>query len=409
MSMWKQVRRREAIDALAAYLASRGAIDVRDHRSRAWITGMHQVPRHRFVPWQAYADACQAGESSRVIDQAIDRADWWRAAYTDCSIIVQRADGAAEVTDSAAEPTCALPAPSTLFPSLDLLGLEDHHRVLEIGTGTGWTAALLAWRLGDEAVTTIEVDPALAETAAANLAQARCSPTLAVGNGRYGYRDEAPYDRVHVACGVWSIPQEWIEQTRPGGRIVLPFMPPPAGAGHGGQRLVLTVMRGGTATGRFCGPAASCMMLRDQRERIDEHGEEGGRHTTTRLDPRVLAAPPGGLLLTLAALAPAILTRACYEPHGGGGAYVMRLAELGGSSWARVATIPGTPDADVLQGGDHDLWDTIEAACTAWLAWGQPGPDRFGMTVSPEGQVMWLDHPGRTLAPLAPARRDPRG
>lgn len=46
---------------------------------------------------------------------------------------------------------------------LEQLQVHDHHRVLDIGTGTGWTAALLSWRVGAANVTTVEIDPGLAE------------------------------------------------------------------------------------------------------------------------------------------------------------------------------------------------------------------------------------------------------
>ncbi|MFC5185666.1 protein-L-isoaspartate O-methyltransferase family protein [Actinomadura harenae] len=62
--------------------------------------------------------------------------------------------------------TSSLSMPTVVAEFLDPLAPCDHHRVLEIGTGSGWTAALLSARVGAENVTTLEVDPALARSAA---------------------------------------------------------------------------------------------------------------------------------------------------------------------------------------------------------------------------------------------------
>ncbi|MDF5751102.1 methyltransferase domain-containing protein [Spongiactinospora sp. TRM90649] len=398
MHVWDQVRTREGTDALAAHLTARGLIDPHDLNSRAWVAGLHQVPRHLFIPPTAYAAAYQPGESSRPIDRQADPAGWWRAAYSDFSIITQRDDGQRDPADTGGAPTCSLSAPSIVLPMLSLLDVADHHTVLDIATGTGWTAAMLACRLGDDQVVTVEVDPVLAQIAAANLKRAGRDPGLVNGDGADGVPGAAPYDRIHVTCGVRTVPYAWVEQTRPGGRIVLPYMPAPT-AHYGGQQLVLTVGDDGTAVGRFHGPAAF-MMLRAQRRTVSEQAGHSEALTTTRFDPRTLAEPPGGLMLMLAAVAGDIVTATERVRRGAAWSHVTRLEDLAGTSWAAVETVPGQVDAEVVQAGDRRLWDEVMAAYMAWLRAGQPGPDRFGLSVSPEGQEVWLDHPGRALTPL---------
>ncbi|MFJ5834549.1 hypothetical protein [Streptomyces sp. NPDC093089] len=92
------------------------------------------------------------------------------------------------------------------------------HRVLEIGTGTGWNAALLSHRVGAEHVVSIEYDPVVATGAAERLAAAGWGSRL-VGEGRkeYGGGGEAPYSRVIATCSVGEVPRAWIEQAAPVG------------------------------------------------------------------------------------------------------------------------------------------------------------------------------------------------
>ncbi len=132
--------------------------------------------------------------------------------------------------------------------------------MLETGTGTGWTTALLSYRLGADNVTSIEVDPVLAERAQANLKSARFAPQLLVGDGADGWPAGGPYDRVHATCAVTHIPYAWVTQTRPGGLILTPYSP---GYGYG-WLAVLHVGGDGTATGRFPLPSGY-MQLRSQR------------------------------------------------------------------------------------------------------------------------------------------------
>jgi protein-L-isoaspartate(D-aspartate) O-methyltransferase len=379
----------ERVDELCDRLAAGG-----DLRSPVWRRALHAVPRHLFVPERAWAAPNGAGEGY-LIDQVVDPDRWWSAVYSDSAIITQRADGAAGVAEDG-EPSSSCSAPGTVAEFLEHLAPEDHNRVLEIGTGTGWTAALLSWRVRGCNVVSIDVDPVVSETAAKNLAGTDYSPRLVVGDGTAGWRDGAPYDRVHVAVGVAAFPYAWVEQTRPGGVIVAPFMP-----GYGfGWLARLHVLGDGTAVGRFPG-WAGYMMLRGQRPAggaaVDfVHGVP--EETFTRLDPRRLVADSAADL-AIAAMVPGVQTR---MHHGDGNAvdectlWVLdRETRLG--SWASVDYVPGRDEFLVQQYGDRRLWDEVEAAYWRWNAWGRPERDRFGMTITPDGQAVWLDTPDHTL------------
>ena len=107
---------------------------------------------------------------------------------------------------------------------LEALDLRDGHRVLEIGTGTGYNAALLSHRLGGEHVVSIDIDPDLVRTAEQRLKELGHFPTLVTGDGQAGVPDHGPYDRIIATCAVPEIPLAWIEQLAPGGQCLLIFV-----------------------------------------------------------------------------------------------------------------------------------------------------------------------------------------
>jgi protein-L-isoaspartate(D-aspartate) O-methyltransferase len=101
------------------------------------------------------------------------------------------------------------------------LGLEGGQRVLDVGTGSGYQAAVLAELAGE--VVTVERVPELAEQARATLARAGYDRVdVRVGDGTLGVPDRAPFDAVAVAAAAPGVPEALYEQLAPRGRIVLP-------------------------------------------------------------------------------------------------------------------------------------------------------------------------------------------
>ncbi|WP_165975743.1 methyltransferase domain-containing protein [Actinomadura rubrisoli] len=189
-----------------------------------WREALLAVPRHLFVPDVAYVSPDES--DGYVIDRNTNPGEWLVAAYLDEAIITQVDDGATPITEAGAENTrftSSASAPSTVIAFLSLLGARKGHNVLEIGTGTGWTAALLAAVVGDHNVTSVEIDPEVARQAAERTLSAGYTPQLVAADGAEGFPGNAPYDRVHVTCGIEEIPPEWLAQTRPGGIIVAPY------------------------------------------------------------------------------------------------------------------------------------------------------------------------------------------
>jgi protein-L-isoaspartate(D-aspartate) O-methyltransferase len=113
-------------------------------------------------------------------------------------------------------------------------GVREGDRVLDIGTGSGYQAAVLA-ELGSE-VHTIERIPELAERARERLSLAGYeNVTVHVGDGTLGLPEEAPFDAITVAAAAPDVPMSLYEQLVPGGRLVVPV------GGPGGQRLEIVV------------------------------------------------------------------------------------------------------------------------------------------------------------------------
>ena len=115
--------------------------------------------------------------------------------------------------------------PAIMAVMLEQLGLQPGHKVLEIGAGTGFNAALMAHIVGEMGqVVTIGIEEDLAEAARRHLALAGFDQVQVVcADGGYGYPDAAPYDRIILTVGASDIMPAWWDQVKPSGRIVLPL------------------------------------------------------------------------------------------------------------------------------------------------------------------------------------------
>ncbi|THA77249.1 methyltransferase domain-containing protein [Streptomyces sp. A0592] len=209
-----------------------------------WRAAFAAVPRHVFVPY--FWTERGAGQE-RLWAEDPDpqlRARWLRGVYVDAPLATRLRDG--RLVSSSSQP-------SLMAKMLAALDVRDGDDVLEIGAGTGYNAALLCHRLGDEHVTTVDLDEEITESARAHLAQLGRHPTVVTGDGARGCPARAPFDRILVTCTLPLVPHAWLGQCRPGARILAPLST---------GLIALTVRDADFAEGRFLHTAAYFVPLR---------------------------------------------------------------------------------------------------------------------------------------------------
>lgn len=113
-------------------------------------------------------------------------------------------------------------APSMIAIMLEALELARGDRVLEVGAGSGYNAALMAEIVGQENVVSVERIERLVEFACNNLKRCGYEIEIVVGDGTKGYPPRAPYDKIIVTAAAPTIPPPLLEQTRSGGLIAIP-------------------------------------------------------------------------------------------------------------------------------------------------------------------------------------------
>jgi protein-L-isoaspartate(D-aspartate) O-methyltransferase len=364
-------------------LAQRGELDER------WRTALTEVPRHVFVPelvWRHDEDS--NGNCDLVpLRRAEDPQRWLELAYANDFVTIQVDDGHPAGADGCGfEVTSSASMPAVVAQMLTALQVESGMRVLEIGTGTGYNAALLAHRLGAPNVVSVEIDPAVAEHARRALAAAGYGPLRVItGDGAQGYPPAAPYDRVISTAAAAEVPYAWVEQTSPGGLVLTPW----GTAYYPGGLLALTVHPDGTATGKIVGPA-NFMWLRAQRIPRYTIGQimrddDAAVVSTTDLHPWYVADDVN------AATAIGLRVPGCqslYHPHSPNTG-IFYLVDQHHRCWATLHITP-EPPYKVRQYGHRKLWDEVEAAYRWWVDTGQPAVDAWKFTITPSGHRITL-------------------
>ncbi len=375
----------ETLDHRAAALRTRLADDLLAEgalRDPRWLLAFREVDRHAFLP--RFFRQLTDGRWGPV---DADDPEWLTLVYRDrvCVTQLDGDDGAwsRAVDDGAVQgtPTCSSSMPTIMAIMLEALGARPGHDVLEIGAGTGYNAALLCHALGDDHVTTVDVDPGVLGRARDHLTAVGRAPTCVAGDGELGWPDRAPYDRVLCTCAVSRIPTAWLTQTKPGGLVVTTLN---RSIGAGLVRLVSD--GGGGGEGRVLAEDGRFMPLRAHAHgwaadllaiARDAPADERGR---TALDPRVVVDPASPFEFFAGLVLADVVV-------GHGERDRVHLAHPDGS-WARLR--PRNGSTRVEQGGPRGLWQLAEEGHRQWLDLGRPRRDRFGVTVDQDGQRFHL-------------------
>lgn len=348
-----------------------------------WRSAFAKVHRGDFLPAIAlFSDR----QGLRTINRATDLEHWLEAAYRP-DVAVRIMDGD-RIRSAASEPLA-------MAEVLLAARAEPGMKALEIGSGVGFIAAILAHVLGAENVATIELDEYMAATAARNLSK-HGPLQMYRADGLTLEGIDGPFDRIISTCAVDHVPKAWLAVC-PQGRIVAPWI-----TTYDASATAVLDVSGGVAVGRMLPGVAFMPAAGMPREDDPIPGEPPSTHlresATWVRCPQVTASRKAGAALAIGIQLPGV--RYATRKASDGVMTVTVWDEAG--SWARTST-PAAMDVvefAVHQAGPRDLWDEVEAAYRRWRSWSRPSADRFGLTADGEKVEYWLDHPNQPISTL---------
>ncbi|MCZ1012210.1 protein-L-isoaspartate O-methyltransferase family protein [Streptomyces lydicus] len=361
--------------ALAAELRAKNAI-----RSEPVAAAIEAVPRHLFIAGHYAAGQHTAIDPEQPTDELL------HLAYTDRGIMTHTPADAAGGFSSTSQP-------SIVAKMLEAAGLRPGTKVLEIGAGTGWNAALIA-RITGTTVHTVEASPLVATEAREALARASSQHvTVHTGDGYLGHPEGGPYDLILVTCGIAGIPPVWLDQLAPGGAVLAPVA-------HGGLHPLLRVTHAGdgslagqlmanadfmNATGPLYAGATTSPATRGQHLPVPPPSAARPHPTPGSLDPR------GSYLDLWMHLAARDTRTTCASAEGTTDYTGCALVD---ENTTAVFVQPGglhpTPDPAAQALADH-----VEQHITAWDRDGRPELTAWSCSLTPAGTT---EHPLLTPA-----------
>jgi protein-L-isoaspartate O-methyltransferase len=352
--------------------------------SAAWKAAFAATPRHVFVP-RFFENRPELGWV------AIGESD---AEYLDhvyqTEALVTQLDGDPGAWDKLRKEgvylgghvTSSSSAPGLMAVMLDALQAEPGMTVLEVGTGTGYNAAILCNRLGDEYVTTVDIDTELVESARHRLASLGYHPTFAVADAAITVPN-GPYDRLIATVGIRRVPPCWLTAVKPDGLILANLYSDLASDAI----FALTVSDDGTASGHA--PIGGTFMpTRDNIMPFNFtlHDNTEGERNPTDLSSDSLTEF-GSFYLFVSLMMRDVQLH--YFPTNTG---TLRPGLLGRDrSWAYEL------DGTAIHSGPRQLWAELENVRTLWQDHGNPGRDRLGLTVAKDQQSLWIDSPEHVI------------
>ena len=234
-------------ERLAGALVARGVTS-----SKSVVNAIATVPRHAFLE-AVYIQAGSQCWSRR--DLSYERESDLECAYRDESHVVQTRGGLPSVVGT---------GPGVIAQMLETLDLSPGHRVLELGTGTGYSTGLISSMVEDPGlVTTVEIDEWAARTAMHNLNSVCMGDVDVIHESAVnGHPSNVPYDRVLANFSVRFIPTAWLDQLKDGGKLVTP------GATTDSQHLIVLTRLGSTLKGCIAGPAAFPEMFQEENQPV---------------------------------------------------------------------------------------------------------------------------------------------
>ncbi|WP_181727274.1 ATP-grasp peptide maturase system methyltransferase [Streptomyces sp. PT12] len=359
-------------------------------KSAEWRAAVEAVPRHEFLSSGIFRPVPGSSPTAYGPVLADERSDAWLAlCYSDESLVTQIA-GVIEPRDItgtiARLPSSSSTLPSLMIDMLEALDVRDGNSVLEIGTGTGYNAGLLAHRIGPENVTTVDTDAGVAAKARNALWGCGYPVTVVAADGRQGFSENAPYDRVIATCSVAHVRPEWVAQTKPGGVVLTTIR----GGLWSSGLAKLTVHDDGTAEGRFISEA-SFMRARQEEPNSDNSlpAIDEGEQRPATLGADILNDWTARFILDNCMAGLSLINGVSLngEPPSD---YLLN------SATNSFAVLSGNSRDGYLvrQGGRIRIWDLAEEAISKWKESGSPSVADLRIRVTPHVQQILLEKPG---------------
>ncbi|KEF07570.1 MULTISPECIES: methyltransferase domain-containing protein [Streptomyces] len=356
------------------------AATVTDPDSR-WRTPVASIPRHELIPrwWER-----GPGGTWALKDGAADPEAWEQAAYSNLSKITRvgplHADRSEPGEAPEGGPTSSATLPSLVVRMLRHGRLHEGMDILDVGTGSGYSAALLAHRFGSARITSVDVDPYLTEAAAERLEGMGLHPAIVTADATGPLPGR--FDRIVSMVSVNPLPASWLAALRPGGRLVTVISR---------TSMIVTAWKteDGGAAGTTARDWAGFMNTRHGpdyppgvvsrfADRIDQDGEEisTGRYPVLDVDEA------WEVRSTLELRAPG--TECAYREDESG----LRTAWLvhPDGSWARASGGKGRPPT-VHQSGPRRLWDVLDRIRNRLNTMGGLPVYGVPLTITPEGTI----------------------
>ncbi|TRV81116.1 methyltransferase [Streptomyces sp. 130] len=336
-----------------------------------------RLPREVLLP-HAYVRVSGPGTEPidwRLLDGSHpeDRQEWLDLIHSGESVLLQR-DG--EPLDALARGPVTgghMTSMSTYLPAtveaLQALELSTGQRYLELGTGPGISLALAAAITGPGLAFGVERDGHMAAFAQQNLDCLGSGAAVAVGDALDGQEARAPYDRIHSGIGVPRVPEAWVHQLAPGGRLLTTLVT--RTPSWPGQLLATRTGAGGVEAVLRGRPRGYRPMFGHQW--LDAVPMRPGIKAAPGVPRPTRLAPPDdayGFWLAAAYLAPGLVRDFQAE--------TLTIVAPGEDSWA----VAGPDEATVRVHGPRDVWAELEDVHVRWVLAGRP--DAYRVTV-PEG------------------------